>query len=51
VEKIKDWLDRSNIIFYDIQKNIAWTKFLSTIRHDFKKFVDDGGWTAWDSDS
>jgi hypothetical protein len=27
-----------------------WAKFLAGIRYDFKKFVEDGGWTAWDSD-
>jgi nucleosome binding factor SPN SPT16 subunit len=37
-----------NIIFYDQGKNLNWIKFLATIRKDFKKFVDDGAWMAWD---
>lgn len=50
VEKIKDWLDRSNIIFYDLQINVKWSKFMQNIRTNFKQFVEDGGWAAWDSD-
>jgi nucleosome binding factor SPN SPT16 subunit len=50
LEKIKDWLDSSDIIFYEIQKNLTWATFLSSIRKDFQKFVEDGAWTAWDSD-
>lgn len=48
VEKVKDWLDSCNIIFYDQGKNLNWIKFLGTIRKDFKKFVHDGAWMAWD---
>lgn len=48
VEKVKDWLDSRNIIFYDQGKNLNWAKFLTIIRKDFKKFVDDGAWMAWD---
>ena len=50
VEKIKDWLDRNNIIFYDLQMNVKWAKFLQNIRVNFKDFITDGGWSAWDSD-
>ena len=50
VEKVKDWLDRSNIIFYDLQINVKWVKFMQNIRSNFKDFVADGGWSAWDSD-
>lgn len=48
VEKVKDWLDSCNIIFYDQGKNLNWSKFLGIIRSDFKKFVDDSAWMAWD---
>lgn len=51
VEKIKDWLDKSNIIFCDIQRIFDWAKFLTPIRNDFKSFVEDGAWLAWDSES
>lgn len=50
VERIKDWLDRNNIIFYDLQMNVKWAKFLQNIRNNFKEFVAEGGWSAWDSD-
>jgi len=48
VEKVKDWLDSSNLIFYDQGKNLNWIKFLGIIRRDFKRFVDDKAWMAWD---
>lgn len=47
-EKVKNWLDSENIIFYEQGKTLNWIKFLGTIRKDFKKFVSDGGWMAWD---
>jgi nucleosome binding factor SPN SPT16 subunit len=45
---VKDFLDDNGIIFYDLGKSMNWSKFLAGIRYDFKKFVVDGGWTAWD---
>lgn len=48
VERIKDWLDRNDIIFYDNKISVNWNKFLQGVRGDFKKFVNDGAWTAWD---
>jgi hypothetical protein len=27
-----------------------WPKFLAGIRFDFKSFVENGGWTAWDDE-
>ncbi len=50
VERVKDFLDDNGIIFYDLGKSMNWSKFLAGIRYDFKKFVEDGGWTAWDED-
>lgn len=49
VEKVKDWLDDSGIIFYDNKVSINWGKFLASVRSDFKKFIEDGGWTAWET--
>lgn len=48
VEKVKEWLDSNNIIFYDNKISVNWSKFLLGVRSDFKKFVEDGAWTAWD---
>lgn len=47
-ERIKNWLDDCNIVFYDQRRPLNWVKFLSTIKNDFKKFVEDGGWMVWD---
>ena len=47
-EKVKDWLDSNNIIFYDNKISLNWNKFLQGVRTDFKKFVEDGAWTAWE---
>lgn len=30
--------------------NVKWAKFLQNIRSNFKEFVAEGGWSAWDSD-
>lgn len=48
VEKVKDWLDGNNIVFYDNKISLNWNKFLQGVRAEFKKFVEDGAWTAWD---
>lgn len=50
VEKVKDWLDSNNIVFYDNKISVNWNKFLQGVRSDFKKFVEDGAWTAWDEE-
>lgn len=47
---MKDWLDSNNIIFYDNKISVNWNKFLQGVRADFKKFVEDGAWTAWDEE-
>lgn len=39
VEKIRDWIDGNNIIYYDQGKSLNWNKFLAGIRKDFKQFV------------
>ena len=48
VERIKDWMDRHDIIFYDNRVSVSWAKFLQGCRSDFKEFVDSGAWTTWD---
>ena len=48
VERVKDWLDRQNVIFYDNKVSVNWAKFLAGCRSDFKEFVESGAWTAWD---
>ena len=50
VERVKDWLDRQNIIFYDNKVSLNWAKFLQGVRADFKQFVEDGAWMAWDEE-
>lgn len=47
---MKDWLDSNNIPFYDNKISVNWGKFLQQVRADFKKFVEDGAWTAWDEE-
>lgn len=39
VERVKDFLDDNEIMFYDLGKSMNWAKFLAGIRYDFKKFV------------
>ena len=39
VEKVKNWLDNSDITFYDTGKNMNWVKLLAEVRADINKFV------------
>ena len=48
VERIRDWIDRNGIVFYNQGKSLSWNKFLAGIRKDFTKFVEDKAWMAWD---
>lgn len=47
-DKIKKLLDSKGIIIYEQGRNLNWAKFLGNIRKDFKKFVEDQAWMAWD---
>ncbi|GAA0138221.1 chromatin/chromatin-binding, or -regulatory protein [Lithospermum erythrorhizon] len=56
LDGIKEWLDTTDIKYYESRLNLNWRPILKTIMDDPEKFVEDGGWEflnleASDSDS
>ncbi|KAL2477705.1 FACT complex subunit SPT16 [Forsythia ovata] len=56
VDGIKEWLDTTDIKYYESRLNLNWRPILKTITDDPQKFIEDGGWEflnleATDSDS
>lgn len=42
---IKNWLDESEIIFFEGLYNMNWSKVFENIKKDPEEWVDDGGWS------
>ncbi|XP_022872909.1 LOW QUALITY PROTEIN: FACT complex subunit SPT16-like [Olea europaea var. sylvestris] len=56
LDGIKEWLDTTDIKYYESRLNLNWRPILKTITDDPQKFLEDGGWEflnleATDSDS
>ncbi|MQL95550.1 hypothetical protein Taro_028222 [Colocasia esculenta] len=56
LDGIKEWLDTTDIKYYESRLNLNWRPILKTITDDPEKFIEDGGWEflnmeASDSDS
>ncbi|KAK6911695.1 Peptidase M24 [Dillenia turbinata] len=56
LDGIKEWLDTTDIKYYENRLNLNWKPILKTIVDDPEQFIDDGGWEflnmeATDSDS
>ncbi|KAJ4832785.1 FACT complex subunit spt16 [Turnera subulata] len=56
LDGIKEWLDTTDIKYYESRLNLNWRQILKTITDDPQSFIDDGGWEflnleASDSDS
>ncbi|XP_065867180.1 FACT complex subunit SPT16-like [Euphorbia lathyris] len=56
LDGIKEWLDTTDIKYYESKLNLNWRQILKTITDDPQSFIDDGGWEflnleASDSDS
>ncbi|KAI4364642.1 hypothetical protein MLD38_020704 [Melastoma candidum] len=44
LDGIKEWLDTTDIKYYESKLNLNWRQILKTITDDPQSFVDDGGW-------
>ncbi|VAH41306.1 unnamed protein product [Triticum turgidum subsp. durum] len=44
LDAIKEWLDTTDLKYYESRLNLNWRPILKTIIDDPQKFVDDGGW-------
>lgn len=56
LDGIKEWLDTTDIKYYESRLNLNWRQILKTITDDPQSFIEDGGWEflnmdASDSDS
>lgn len=44
LEGIKEWLDTTDIKYYESKMNLNWREVLKTITEDPQRFIDEGGW-------
>ncbi|KAG6511843.1 hypothetical protein ZIOFF_029921 [Zingiber officinale] len=44
VDGIKEWLDTTDLKYYESRLNLNWRPILKTIVEDPEKFIEDGGW-------
>lgn len=44
LDGIKEWLDTTDIKYYESKLNLNWRQILKTITDDPQSFIDDGGW-------
>ncbi|CAN4117731.1 unnamed protein product [Withania somnifera] len=44
LDGIKEWLDTTDIKYYESKMNLNWREVLKTITDDPQRFIDEGGW-------
>ncbi|KAL6005554.1 FACT complex subunit spt16 [Asimina triloba] len=44
LDAIKEWLDTTDLKYYESRLNLNWRPILKTITDDPEKFIEDGGW-------
>ncbi|CAN0857324.1 FACT complex subunit SPT16 [Linum grandiflorum] len=44
LDGIKEWLNTTDIKYYESRLNLNWRQILKTITDDPQSFIDDGGW-------
>ncbi|KAG0492646.1 hypothetical protein HPP92_005733 [Vanilla planifolia] len=44
LDGVKEWLDTTDIKYYESRLNLNWRAILKTITDDPEKFIEDGGW-------
>lgn len=44
LDGIKEWLDTTDIKYYESRLNMNWKTILKTITDDPQQFIDEGGW-------
>jgi nucleosome binding factor SPN SPT16 subunit len=45
LEMIKNWLDDSEILFFEGLYNMNWSKVFENIKKDPEEWVEEGGWS------
>ncbi len=51
LERIKNWLDKMELIYFESSRNFNWSNILTTIKKDMRGFIEDGGWNIILGDS
>ncbi|XP_077211758.1 FACT complex subunit SPT16-like [Tasmannia lanceolata] len=44
LDGIKEWIDTTDLKYYESRLNLNWRPILKTITDDPEKFIEDGGW-------
>ncbi|KAM1160128.1 hypothetical protein ACFX19_033782 [Malus domestica] len=44
LDGIKEWLDTTDLKYYESRLNLNWKQILKTITDDPQSFIEDGGW-------
>ncbi|KDP23348.1 hypothetical protein JCGZ_23181 [Jatropha curcas] len=44
LDNIKEWLNTTDLKYYESRLNLNWRPILKTITDDPEKFIEDGGW-------
>ncbi|XP_048226009.1 FACT complex subunit SPT16 isoform X3 [Ricinus communis] len=44
LDSIKEWLNTTDLKYYESRLNLNWRPILKTITDDPEKFIEDGGW-------
>ncbi|KAF3657988.1 FACT complex subunit SPT16 [Capsicum annuum] len=44
LDGIKEWLDTTDIKYYESKMNLNWREVLKTITDDPQRFIEEGGW-------
>ncbi|KAF5946750.1 hypothetical protein HYC85_016978 [Camellia sinensis] len=44
LDGIKEWLDTTDLKYYESRLNLNWRPILKTITDDPQRFIEDGGW-------
>jgi nucleosome binding factor SPN SPT16 subunit len=44
LEMIKNWLDESDILFFEGLYNMNWSKVFENIKRDPEEWIEEGGW-------
>ncbi|KAG6478423.1 hypothetical protein ZIOFF_061865 [Zingiber officinale] len=51
LDGIKEWLDMTDLKYYESRLNLNWRPILKTITEDPEKFIEDGGWEFLNMDA
>ncbi|KAF3327038.1 FACT complex subunit SPT16-like protein [Carex littledalei] len=51
LDAIKEWLDTTDLKYYESRLNLNWRPILKTITEDPEKFIEDGGWEFLNMDA